>query len=178
MSVRTAAGQLSERVRVRQARCAMARLCLRAAALHLLLAAITAQQGEPSAKTDDVIDVFVVPHSHDDVGFHRTVDQYFEEQVVWIYDTVIQQLSENPQRKFIFVEMAFMRRWWERQNNQIKNQTRRLLHAGQLEIVNGGWSMADEADTTMRGQLNNFQAGHEFARRELGVRPHVGWHVR
>ena len=34
-----------------------------------------------------------------------------------------------------------------------------------------GWSMADEASTTMRGQTNNFMAGHDFARRELGVRP-------
>ena len=30
-------------------------------------------------------------------------------QVVWIYDTVVQQLKDHPERKFVFAEMAFMR---------------------------------------------------------------------
>jgi hypothetical protein len=51
--------------------------------------------------------VFVIPHSHDDTGWQRNVDQYYEEEVQYIYDTVVQALLKDSARRFIFVETAF-----------------------------------------------------------------------
>lgn len=43
--------------------------------------------------------------------------------VQYILDTVRQELLDDPQRRFIYVEMAFFTRWW----NQLQNATRQLV---------------------------------------------------
>ena len=55
--------------------------------------------------------VFMLPHSHDDTGWQRTVDQYYVEQVRYIYDSVVSELRKDSRRKFIFVETAYFMRW-------------------------------------------------------------------
>ena len=60
------------------------------------------------------INVHLVPHSHDDVGWLKTVDEYATGANNSIqhtntnleYDTVMQCLALNPDRKFIAVEQA------------------------------------------------------------------------
>lgn len=62
--------------------------------------------------------VHVIPHSHDDVGWLKTLDQYFwgihddiqRANVFLILDSVITELEQNPERKFTQVEMAFFMR--------------------------------------------------------------------
>ena len=49
------------------------------------------------------ITVHLVPHTHDDVGWQVTVDQYYIGSVQYILTTVIEQLQVNPDRKFIYV---------------------------------------------------------------------------
>jgi len=41
-------------------------------------------------------------------GWQRNVDQYFEEEVRYIYDTVVSSLLRDSKRKFIFVETAYV----------------------------------------------------------------------
>lgn len=53
---------------------AMASLAL--LVLFLCVAAPAAIQGTPQ-RSDDTINVFLVPHSHDDVGWTETVYQYY-----------------------------------------------------------------------------------------------------
>lgn len=96
---------------------------------------------------DAQITVHVVPHTHDDVGWLKTVDQYYlgannsiqHAAVHHILDTVIEQLQRNPDRKFIYVEQAFFQMWWQRQTPEVQAQARTLIQNGQLEFINGGW---------------------------------------
>jgi lysosomal alpha-mannosidase len=55
-------------------------------------------------------------------------------------DSVIKELQADPQRKFIYVEIAFFSRWWEEQNEGTKQIVRDLVSEGRLEFINGGKS--------------------------------------
>lgn len=46
---------------------------------------------------------------------------------------------------------------------------------GQLEIINAGWSMHDEACPIYEDMINNMMFGQEFALKEFGVKPRIGW---
>ena len=49
--------------------------------------------------------------------------------------------------RFIYVEIAFFWRWWQEQEEFMQAQVRKLVSNGQLEFINGGWCMNDEAST-------------------------------
>jgi lysosomal alpha-mannosidase len=59
--------------------------------------------------------VHLIPHTHDDVGWLKTVDQYYygsQQQidsggVQYILDNLIPALEKNPERRFVYVEIAF-----------------------------------------------------------------------
>lgn len=69
----------------------------------------------------------VVPHSHDDVGWLKTVDEYFDgsrKDLQWTnveveLTTVINALLANPSRKFSEVEMKFFSMWYNKQTNEM-----------------------------------------------------------
>ena len=56
--------------------------------------------------------VHIVPHSHDDVGWLKTVDEYFDTKVDSILTTVVDALLDDPKRKFSQVEMKFFSMWF------------------------------------------------------------------
>ena len=57
------------------------------------------------------INVHLVPHSHDDTGWLKTVDQYYyganstiqRAGVQYILDSVVKELARDPDKKFIQV---------------------------------------------------------------------------
>eukprot|EP00026_Physarum_polycephalum_P013878 Phypoly_transcript_14331.p1 GENE.Phypoly_transcript_14331~~Phypoly_transcript_14331.p1 ORF type:complete len:219 (-),score=21.47 Phypoly_transcript_14331:218-874(-) len=56
------------------------------------------------SSSPDIVYVYLVPHSHDDVGWLKTIDGYYESEVKHILDTVVSSLAANPNRTFIYVE--------------------------------------------------------------------------
>eukprot|EP00035_Acanthoeca_spectabilis_P014256 m.271234 g.271234 ORF g.271234 m.271234 type:complete len:1102 (+) comp16089_c0_seq11:51-3356(+) len=122
--------------------------------------------------------VILVPHSHDDTGWQRNVDQYYEEQVRYIYDSVVECLIRNPARKFIFVETAYFYRWWVEQSAASQQQVYGLFQSGQLEFVNGGWCMADDASPSTDGWIDQVTLGHRYIFDTLnGTIPKYAWHI-
>ena len=57
----------------------------------------------------------------------------------------------------------------------MKDKVRGLVRNGQLELVNSGWSMHDEACPTYTDMITNMQIGHDFVMKEFGVKPRIGW---
>jgi hypothetical protein len=88
---------------------------------------------------------------------------------------VIHSLLDDPKRKFSEVEMKYFKMWWDIQSDKMKARVRGLVDNGQLELVNGGWSMHDEACPTYDDMINNMMIGHEFILQEFGVKPRIGW---
>ncbi len=77
------------------------------------------------------------------------MDQYYEgaknriqhANVRAIINANVLSLLENPDRKFNEVEQAFFQMWYDEQPEARKADVRSLVDRGQLEFINGGWSM-------------------------------------
>ena len=67
--------------------------------------------------------------------------------------------------------------WWKNQTEDLKAQVRQLVTEGRLELLNAGWSMHDEACPHYEDMMNNMMAGHDFVKKEFGVRPRIGWQI-
>uniref|UniRef100_A0A8C2XQC3 Alpha-mannosidase n=1 Tax=Cyclopterus lumpus TaxID=8103 RepID=A0A8C2XQC3_CYCLU len=153
--------------------CVRARACVRVQSCH--------------ATKPNLLNVHLVPHTHDDVGWLKTVDQYYygdrndiqHAGVQYILDSVVDQLLKNPDRRFIYVETAFFYRWWKRQSADVRRTVRRLVDEGRLEFVNGGWCMSDEATTHYSAVIDQMTMGLRFLNDTFGPcgRPRVAWHI-
>eukprot|EP01097_Dermamoeba_algensis_P006500 TRINITY_DN4068_c0_g1_i4.p1 TRINITY_DN4068_c0_g1~~TRINITY_DN4068_c0_g1_i4.p1 ORF type:complete len:555 (-),score=154.69 TRINITY_DN4068_c0_g1_i4:1331-2995(-) len=136
-------------------------------------------------KADQFLNVHVVPHTHDDVGWLKTVDQYYigsKENIQdaggqYVIDSVITSLQENPERTFIYVEMAYFTRWWREQTDAKKQVVKQLVAEGRLEFINGGWCMNDEAATYYPSIIDQMTRGHLFLKQTFNVTPTIGWHI-
>ncbi|CAF3678732.1 unnamed protein product, partial [Adineta steineri] len=133
------------------------------------------------------LNVHLVPHSHDDVGFVKTLDEYYygsrtdlqHAGVQYILDSIILALDENPNRRFIYVEMAFFYRWWLQQTDEIRNKVKDFVNSGRLEFISGGWCMNDEGTTHYNSIIDQHSLGLEFLNDQFGEcgRPKIGWQI-
>ncbi|CAI9569330.1 unnamed protein product [Staurois parvus] len=159
--------------------------------LLLLLAGVAATWGcgEETclAAPDNFLNVHLIPHTHNDVGWLKTVDQYYygannsiqHAGVQYILDSVIPQLLADPNKRFIYVESAFFWRWWREQMEPVQKDVARLIQEGRLEFINGGWSMNDEAATHYNAIIDQMTLGLQFLQNTFGEcsRPRVAWHI-
>ncbi|CAG9761788.1 unnamed protein product [Ceutorhynchus assimilis] len=136
---------------------------------------------------DGYINVHLIPHSHDDVGWVKTVDQFYygtnnfdyRASVQTIYDNVLKAVQKNKQRRFIYVESAFFWKWWQEQNESERNQLQQLVNSGQIEFAGGGWSMNDEAVVNYQSVIDQMSWGLKKLNDSFGDcgRPKAGWQI-
>lgn len=134
-----------------------------------------------------MLNVHLVPHSHDDAGWLKTVDQYYFGSaqmhqvagVQFVLDSVIAALAANPDRTFIYGEVAFFARWWAEQTEPTRSTVRALVSSGRLQFVNGGWVQHDEAVTHWEDMVDQTARGHGWLSATFGpaALPTVGWQI-
>ncbi|XP_065910012.1 lysosomal alpha-mannosidase-like [Dysidea avara] len=155
--------------------------------LVLLVLSLLTQGRVEGAVEADKINVHVVPHTHDDVGWLKTVDQYYygannsiqHAGVQYILDSVVEELADDEKKTFIYVEMAFFTRWWNEQSKETQQLVHKLVSNKQLEFINGGWCMNDEASTDYNAIIDQMSLGIRFISDTFGPehRPRIGWHI-
>ncbi|CAI0455731.1 unnamed protein product [Linum tenue] len=121
--------------------------------------------------------VFVVPHSHNDPGWKLTVDEYYEKQSRHILDTIVDTLSKDPRRKFIWEEMSYLEKWWRDSSEEKRASLTELVKNGQLEIVGGGWVMNDEANSHFFSIIEQITEGNMWLNDTIGVIPKNSWAI-
>eukprot|EP01133_Synstelium_polycarpum_P019508 gene19508-23370_t len=89
----------------------------------------------------------------------------------------IQELSNDPTKRFIWAEIIYFERWWNDQDSLTQSTVRRLVASKQLEFVGGGWAQNDEAVTHYQAVINQMTLGHQFLLSTFGVTPTVSWQI-
>lgn len=121
--------------------------------------------------------IFVVPHSHNDPGWKLTVDEYYDRQSRHILDTIVETLSKDARRKFIWEEMSYLERWWRDSSESQRASFTNLVKNGQLEIVGGGWVMNDEANSHYFAIIEQIMEGNMWLNDTIGFIPKNSWAI-
>ncbi|EDV31824.1 uncharacterized protein Dana_GF14356 [Drosophila ananassae] len=134
-----------------------------------------------------MINIHMVPHSHDDLGWLKTVDQYYygsrqgiqHSGAKYIFESVVTELSKDSRRRFIQVETGFFAKWWQDQSEITKHIVKKLVNEGRMEFTGGGWSMNDEAAVNYQSVIDQFTVGLKFLNENFGEcgRPRIGWQI-
>ena len=123
------------------------------------------------------INVHLQPHSHNDLGWLKTFDEYLIGRnntiqaagVRWIYDSVVSSLARDPNRRFISVEMGFLMRWLDTQLPEVVDAVKALVAADQLQLINAGWAMGDEACVSLTDAIDQMTLGARLVNRTFGA---------
>ena len=121
--------------------------------------------------------VHVIPWTHVDPGYKSSYTNSFNVHIGKILTSVVNALSAKPSRRFIWPETCILQRWYANANDAMKEALKKVIANGQLEIVTGGWIMADESLSHYETMLEELTEGHDWLIRALGVRPTVGFSV-
>ena len=151
--------------------------------LCTLLMVVTANKYQ----NDSMIYVHMIPHTHDDVGWLKTIEEYYYGKgnggsqsmigIQYIIEAVINELIADSEKRFSWVEVGYFYRYWINQNQEFKDKVKILVDEGRLEFISGGWAMHDEAVTYYEDMIDNMALGHKFLSDNLGVVPKVGWQI-
>lgn len=121
--------------------------------------------------------VFVVPHSHNDPGWLKTFDDYYEHDTKQILSNAVRHLTENPSMKFIWAEISYFSRFYEPLSEVTKTSIKKLVKNRQLEFVTGGWVMPDEANSHWMSILMQLTEGQTWLRKYLNITPTSSWAI-
>ncbi|CAG9313475.1 MAN2A2_1 [Blepharisma stoltei] len=123
-------------------------------------------------------DVYIVPHSHCDLGWLDTIDGYYNSHVGKILDNIVTVLQKDVRRKIVWSETSFLKQWI---NNSPKSKIdifKRLVKDGQIEFVGGGYVQNDEANPDFDMVIRQINMGHEYLKQEFNVsRVQVAWQI-
>ncbi len=125
------------------------------------------------------LNIHVIAHSHDDVGYLKTVDENYEQDIKHIITNVVQSLSKSPKRTFTQVEIYYFNRWWTEQHNDTKTLVQKLVNSGQLSFTNGGYCSNDEGAAHYNGIIDQMTLGLKILDDLFGKcgHPLVSWQI-
>jgi len=107
----------------------------------------------------------IVPHSHLDAGWLRTIDEYYDIGVSKLFPKVIHALLDSDSegdRTYTVGDIYYFQRWYFESNIQTRQQVKRLVAEGRLEFVHGGYVSNDEACPNYNEIIINMLQGRRF----------------
>lgn len=126
-----------------------------------------------------------IPHSHMDMGWVQTINEYFESAVSPIHDSLMEALKKSPasprlRRKFVLNDLMFLRMWLNSDAKTAAQKTRMVqefLQQGVLELVGAGMVMPDSACPHYEDMITNFFSGITFTETNFSTRSQVAFQL-
>uniref|UniRef100_K7G5P5 Alpha-mannosidase n=1 Tax=Pelodiscus sinensis TaxID=13735 RepID=K7G5P5_PELSI len=138
------------------------------------------------ATKPDMLNVHLIPHTHNDVGWLKTVDQYFYGEVERTSQPgTCSRPGESSQptsptcQMISKVRVAHWTSSWQITHTQGPSVVAPHPPAGRLEFINGGWCMNDEAAAHYNAMIDQMTLGLRFLQETFGEcgRPRAAWHI-
>ncbi|KAK0418429.1 hypothetical protein QR680_013550 [Steinernema hermaphroditum] len=126
---------------------------------------------------DEQINIHLVLHSHVDPGWLETFDEYYEHKVHNILTLAVEQLTKHADMRFIWSEVSFLERWWSKADETQRENAKKLVAEGRLEVCGGSWVMTDEATPYFWASIDNLIEGQRFLTQTFHVSPKSSWSV-
>ncbi|KAK2160312.1 hypothetical protein LSH36_136g04043 [Paralvinella palmiformis] len=123
----------------------------------------------------EVLDVYVVPFSHQDPGWKSSMEKLFREKTRKTIDYMVEFLTSDPNMTFVWSEIIFLEKWYSQADAEQQNKLKKLLSRGQLELLTGGWVMTDEAVTHYYAMLDQLIEGHQWLYNVLNYTASTAW---
>lgn len=109
-----------------------------------------------------MLQVVLIPHSHNDPGWLKTFEHYFHYESKQILNNMVAKLQQYPNLTFIWSEVSFLSAWWDSAHPSKQRALRKLVHNGRLEITTGGWVMTDEANSHVFAMVDQLIEGNSI----------------
>ena len=92
---------------------------------------------------------------------------------------MLQNLGDNADRTFSYVEQAFFQRWVEEASPAQNAAMAAAVASGQMVFLNGAWAMHDEASPSYVDMIDNTALGHRLIAEQFGVAalPTATWQI-
>ncbi|XP_059084472.1 alpha-mannosidase 2-like [Tigriopus californicus] len=121
--------------------------------------------------------VIIMPHSHNDPGWLKTFEGYFNTATKNILNNAVDKMTKYKDMTFVWTEMAFLSLWYETVHDARKANFHQLVEEGRFEILTGGWVMTDEANVHIFAMVDQLIEGQQWLKNTFNVTPKSSWSV-
>ncbi|KAJ1893037.1 mannosyl-oligosaccharide 1,3-1,6-alpha-mannosidase activity protein [Kickxella alabastrina] len=132
----------------------------------------------------------LVAHSHSDIGWNFSFQEYYDRSVHSVMRQVVVQLWKNARRRFTWGDLAFLDLWMDHEGDQPNNilrgpaarltwrqLVRRLIELGRLDVVGGTYVSPDEGLVSWWANTAIVDIGHRTLAKHFNATTGVGWQV-
>lgn len=145
----------------------------------LIVRDLTSTRSTNHDSTDDSIVLPFAPPPPALQYYYGQNQSIYPAGVQYIIENVINSLEANPARTFAITEQFFFQLYYRSQTPARQAVIRQLVASGQLNFVNGGWVMHDEANPDFISMIDQQALGVRFLVDEFGpsAAPRVQWQL-
>ena len=110
------------------------------------------------------LEVVIMPHSHNDPGWLKTLEGYYNKDTKEILNNAVDQMTKYKNMTFVWTEMQFLAMWWSEAHPGRRRNLQHLIQEGRFEVLTGGWVMTDEANVNLFAMVDQLVEGHSWIR--------------